>query len=167
MREPYSTHLILPDAAATRALGAALARVLRMCASDSFVIFLQGELGAGKTTLVGGLLAELGFRGPVRSPTYTLVEPYEFDGGRALHHVDLYRLATPSEVEPLGLRDLLGENAILLVEWPSKGAEQVPSADLSIGLIYEADGAQRRAALIPLTSKGGKLLAGFIGVTEQ
>jgi tRNA threonylcarbamoyladenosine biosynthesis protein TsaE len=167
MRESDSTHITLPDAPATRELGARLARVLRSAHADSFVIFLEGELGAGKTTLVGGLLAELGFAGPVRSPTYTLVEPYELQDSRVLHHIDLYRLATPDEVEPLGLRDLLGHRGVLLIEWPSKGADQVPAADLLLRLAYASNGSQREASLSSLTSKGGKLLAGFIGVTEQ
>jgi len=167
MRESDPTHLTLPDASATRGLGATLAQALRSAPVDSFIIFLEGELGAGKTTLVGGLLAEFGFSGPVRSPTYTLVEPYDLPDGRMLHHIDLYRLATPGEVEPLGLRDLLAQAAILLIEWPSKGAEQVPAADLLVRLVYAADGSQRQATLSALTSKGRKLLAGFIAVTEQ
>jgi tRNA threonylcarbamoyladenosine biosynthesis protein TsaE len=144
-----------------------LAQALRLAPVDSFIIFLEGELGAGKTTLVGGLLAELGFSGPVRSPTYTLVEPYELQDDRVLHHIDLYRLVTPDEVEPLGLRDLLARAGILLIEWPSKGAEQIPPADLSVRLVYAAGGSQRRATLSALTSKGRGLLAGFIPVTEQ
>ena len=167
MRESNSAHLTLPDASATRCLGASLARALTHYPAESFVIFLEGELGAGKTTLVSGLLAELGFRGPVRSPTYTLVEPYEVNGGRVLHHVDLYRLATPHEVEPLGLRDSLGHAGVLLIEWPSKGEGQLPLPDVTVQLAYEAQGAHRHAVLIPLTLKGTNLLATFIGVTEQ
>jgi tRNA threonylcarbamoyladenosine biosynthesis protein TsaE len=131
------------------------------------VIFLEGELGAGKTTLVAGLLSELGFRGLVRSPTYTLVEPYEIDSDRALYHIDLYRLATPDEVEPLGLRDLSANDGILLIEWPSKGEGHLPAPDLHIRLEYVADGTQRSVHLTAPTSKGGSLLAGFIGVMEQ
>jgi tRNA threonylcarbamoyladenosine biosynthesis protein TsaE len=167
MRESNSAHLTLPDASATRRLGASLAKALACYPAEPFVIFLEGELGAGKTTLAGGLLAELGFRGPVRSPTYTLVEPYELNGGRTLHHVDLYRLATPHEVEPLGLRDSLGHAGVLLVEWPSKGEGQLPLPDVSVQLTYEAEGAHRRAVLTALTLKGSKLLETFIGVTEQ
>lgn len=167
MRESDSAQLTLRDAAATRALGAAFARALRAAQGESWVIFLEGELGAGKTTLVGGLLAEFGFAGPVRSPTYTLVEPYELQGHRPLHHVDLYRLAVPDEVEPLGLRDLLDHAGILLIEWPSKGADRIPSADISIRLVYAADGTQRKVLVSPDTSKGRKLVAGIIGVMEQ
>ncbi|HEU4600342.1 MAG TPA: tRNA (adenosine(37)-N6)-threonylcarbamoyltransferase complex ATPase subunit type 1 TsaE [Steroidobacteraceae bacterium] len=167
MRESDTAHLKLADAGATRELGAALARALSSFPSECFVIYLEGELGAGKTTLVAGLLATLGFKGPVRSPTYTLVEPYELQAGRALNHIDLYRLAAPDEVEPLGLRDLLRQTGILLIEWPSKGAGQLPSPDLTIKLEYEADGLQRRATVRGVTSKGCNLLAGLVAVTEQ
>jgi tRNA threonylcarbamoyladenosine biosynthesis protein TsaE len=167
MCESNSVHVSLPDAAATRALGAAFARTLRSAPAESFVIYFEGELGAGKTTLVGGLLAELGVRGAVRSPTYTLVEPYEFAADRVLHHIDLYRLATPDEVDALGLRDLLAHAGILLIEWPSKGEGRVPQPDALVRLAYDQGGARRQAALTALTSKGGRLLADFVGVTEQ
>jgi tRNA threonylcarbamoyladenosine biosynthesis protein TsaE len=130
------------------------------------VIFLEGELGAGKTTLVSGLLAEMGFAGSVRSPTYTLLEPYEF-AHRPLTHIDLYRLSEPAEVEGLGLRDLLDLANALVIEWPSKGVGHLPEPDLVIQLAYEANGDHRAATIDAPTSKGRKLLAGFIGVTEQ
>ena len=166
MRESDSAHLILPDASATRALGASLAAALRALAAEFFVIFLEGELGAGKTTLVSGLLHELGFVGSVRSPTYTLIETYDLSR-LIVHHVDLYRLVSPQELETLGLRDLLGQSGVLLMEWPSKGGDQLPMPDVSIQLFYDSAGERRRAVLNPITSKGGKLLAGFIGVMEQ
>jgi tRNA threonylcarbamoyladenosine biosynthesis protein TsaE len=105
---------------AMRAFGARLARaVLAAPASQSLLVTLSGDLGAGKTTLVGGLLAELGHVGPVRSPTYTLIEPYRLQG-RDIAHCDLYRLRHPDELDDLGLRDLQGTGSVLLVEWPER-----------------------------------------------
>jgi tRNA threonylcarbamoyladenosine biosynthesis protein TsaE len=166
MREPSSVHLILADAAATRRLGAALAQALSVDVAESVVVFLEGELGAGKTTLVSGLLAQLGFVGSVRSPTYTLLEPYDV-GHRSLTHVDLYRLSDPAEVDGLGLRDLLEQGSALLIEWPSQGTGHLPEPDLVIRLAYESTGDRRAATIDGPTAKGRKLLAAFIGVTEQ
>lgn len=106
-----STELQLADPDATEALGARLARM----APEQLVIYLHGDLGAGKTTLVRGLLRELGHQGPVPSPTYTLLEPYEL-GGRTVLHLDLYRLADPEELDYLGLRDYLDQPLLMVVE---------------------------------------------------
>jgi len=129
--------IIAADADATRAFGQQLARALDRV-DGAFVIAFQGDLGAGKTTLVGGLLKALGYTGHVRSPTYTLIEPYELNG-RSIYHLDLYRLIDPSEVEPLGLRDLLQPSSVLLIEWPEKGGGAIPPVDLTIRLDYDAD----------------------------
>lgn len=131
----------LPDPAATEALGARLAGVLPPAA----MVYLQGPLGAGKTCLVRGLLRALGHQGAVRSPTYTLVEPYEASGLRLLH-LDLYRLADAEELEFLGLRDWLGDPHLLLVEWPERGAGVLPSADLEIRLDPSGPGRQATVA---------------------
>ena len=121
---------------ATRALGERLADALRHAPLDRpIVIDLNGELGAGKTTLASGLLQHLGVKGPVRSPTYTLIEPYEIDA-RTLYHLDLYRLANARELDMLALRDLLQPGAVLLVEWAEKGAGALPMADLAVNLRY-------------------------------
>jgi len=140
-----------------RAIGAALAAALTnglaiepsihqsSVSHSAAVIALRGELGAGKTTLVGGLLSALGHRGPVRSPTYTLIEPYEFSG-RPVYHLDLYRLIDPAEVEGLGVRDLLAGNALLLIEWPEKGGDFVPAADLELSIDYAGAGRQLRVS---------------------
>jgi tRNA threonylcarbamoyladenosine biosynthesis protein TsaE len=102
------------------------------------LITLSGELGAGKTTLTGGLLQALGHAGPVRSPTYTLVEPYRF-GGRDVHHCDFYRLRHPDEVDDLGLRDLRAPGSLLLVEWPEKAEGRLGAPDLAVTLRYASD----------------------------
>lgn len=130
----------LADETDTEALGAAIAR----CLPATVIISLDGDLGAGKTTLVRGLLRALGHRGPVRSPTYTLVESYEV-GGYRLHHLDLYRVADPEELEFLGLRDLLSPPSVLLVEWAERGAGVLPSADIEIGLSVSGSGREATA----------------------
>ncbi|WP_018717211.1 tRNA (adenosine(37)-N6)-threonylcarbamoyltransferase complex ATPase subunit type 1 TsaE [Arhodomonas aquaeolei] len=119
----------LPDAAATEAVGMALAA----CLPEALTVTLAGDLGAGKTTLARAVLRGLGHTGAVRSPTYTLIEPYEC-GGRRVFHLDLYRLADPEELEFLGLRDLFERPAVVLVEWPERGAGVLPAPDLRLAL---------------------------------
>lgn len=124
-----------PDPDAQTAFGAALAGV---CPAGC-VIHLLGDLGAGKTTLVRGFLRARGHDGPVRSPTYTLIEPYELAGG-AVYHLDLYRLGDPEELEYLGLRDLLGGEATLLIEWPERGEGWLPPPDLVLDIAHREAG---------------------------
>jgi len=140
----------LPDAEATEALGARLAQSI-----SPGIVYLQGDLGAGKTTLTRGLLRALGHQGRVRSPTYTLVEPYRF-ARSVVYHLDLYRLADPEELEWLGLRDMLDEHALLLVEWPERGIGVLPAADLVIRLEYSGSG--RRVTLDAASAAGEQLL---------
>jgi tRNA threonylcarbamoyladenosine biosynthesis protein TsaE len=129
---------------AMRALGARFASALLAApgaASTSLLVTLVGDLGAGKTTFVGGLLQALGHVGPARSPTYTLIEPYSL-AGRDVQHCDLYRLRDPGELEDLGLRDLRGPGSVLLVEWPEKAGGRLGAADVTIEIAY--DGADAR-----------------------
>ena len=154
-----------------RALGRALGAALRTAGSGALVIGIEGELGAGKTTLVGGILAALGVTGAIRSPTYTLIEPYEA-AGLQLYHIDLYRLNSAREVEALGIRDLLDARAVLLIEWPSRGAGALPTEDLSVAIEYQgptaAGGAQRRLLTAQAhSSAGDKLLEQILAATSE
>ncbi len=97
----------------------------------TFSIYLQGDLGAGKTTLARGILRGCGFQGKVKSPTYTLVETYS-SAGREIFHFDLYRLESAEELANIGFRDYFADNALILVEWPEKAATLLPAADLVI-----------------------------------
>lgn len=132
----------LADAAATEALGSALAGPLSRASRDvPVVVYLDGPLGAGKTTLARGLLRGLGHRGRVRSPTFTLLEPYEL-GSCTVIHLDLYRLADTAELDYLGLADLLVPGNVVVVEWAARGGQRLPRADLRIGLDYHGDARQ-------------------------
>lgn len=137
----------LADEAATRALGAALAPALL----PGLTIYLLGDLGAGKTTLVRGLLEGLGHRGAVRSPTYTLIEPYAVSKLN-LYHFDFYRFTDPEEFVDAGLEEYFGGDGVCLVEWPDKGAPFAPPADLEIQLEPEGEG---RSAVLRAVSERG------------
>lgn len=136
------TALLLHSAEETAALGAAVAAALAGRAGA--VVHLEGPLGAGKTTLARGLLRALGVTGAIRSPTYTLLEPYEISG-RSLVHLDLYRLGGERELESLGLRDYPPERCWWLIEWPERAGGRLPPPDLRIELAHDPAG--RRAAL--------------------
>lgn len=152
------SEFFLKDAAATEALGAQLAQALPARA----VVHLHGDLGAGKSTLARALLRALGVTGAIRSPTYTLVEPYALaSGGQALH-LDLYRIGDPGELEFLGLDPT--ETQLWLVEWPERGRGALPDADLDVTLAVE--GAGRRCVLTALTAVGAQWLAEAEGGSE-
>ena len=127
----------LPDAAATGRLGVALAHAQ----PGPAVVFLHGDLGAGKSSLARAMLHALGVIGPVKSPTYTLVERYALAQGDALH-LDLYRIAASSELEFLGLDDGAACTRLWLVEWPDRGAGALPPPDLHVLLNHVAQGRQ-------------------------
>lgn len=158
MRQSSSITLSARCAQEMQALGHALGQSLPAEGRGAVVIGFEGELGAGKTTLVQGVLRALGARGPIRSPTYTLIEPYEL-GERRLYHLDLYRLAEPGEAEALGLRDLLEPSSVLLIEWPSRGAGWLPPADLAIDIEY-AETTARRGSSASGTDAGDDAGAG-------
>ena len=139
------------DAPAMERLGGELASY---CPKGS-LIYLQGELGTGKTTWVRGFLRGFGYTGNVKSPTYTLVEPYLFNG-RQIYHFDLYRLEDPQELETIGLRDYLDGQGICLVEWPEKAKSVLVSPDLWLKIDYLQT--QRRVEIEALSTLGNTCL---------
>ena len=143
----------LPDEAATVAAGAKMGRAL----NTGCVVFLVGELGAGKTTFTRGALRALGHAGSVKSPTYTLCEPYDLANEAQLCHLDLYRLSNPEELEFLGIRDYVASGAILLIEWPSKGEGWLPAPDLQVAL--QATDTGRQLEISAMTADGQDLLS--------
>ena len=146
MREHY-----LEDAVATESFGARLSDACE----GGLLVFLHGHLGAGKTTLVRGFLRACGHKGPVKSPTYTLVEPYTTPRGM-LYHLDLYRLADAEELEWIGIRDLLSDASICLIEWPEQGAGILSEPDLHIYM--RAKGKGREIRLQPVSLRGERVV---------
>jgi tRNA threonylcarbamoyladenosine biosynthesis protein TsaE len=141
----------LQDESATVALGERLGGLL----VGGLCIYLEGDLGAGKTTLTRGLLKSKGHSSAVKSPTYTLVEQYQFDQ-LDIYHFDLYRLADPEELDFVGIRDYFHSSAVCLVEWAERGAGILPACDLRI--IISVDGRGRVCELRANTTKGEQLL---------
>lgn len=146
--------LDLSDAVATQALGAKLGEVLE----PGLVLYLHGDLGAGKTTLVRGLLQHLGHAGKVKSPTYTLVEPYVVSG-LELYHFDLYRFIDPEEWMASGFRDYFNRQTVCIVEWPEQAHGFLPEADIDIRLQWHGNG--RRVVMTSATSTGKQCLERF------
>lgn len=146
----------LTDELQQTALGARLAQVL-----DQGVVYLEGDLGSGKTTFTRGFIHHLGHQGAVKSPTYTLVEPYLLDQ-KTVYHFDLYRVADPEELEMIGIRDYFDEGALCLIEWPDKGRGYLPSPDLRLSFrLAEPQG--RHLDIQALTPQGEQALKALQG----
>ncbi|HSD69304.1 MAG TPA: tRNA (adenosine(37)-N6)-threonylcarbamoyltransferase complex ATPase subunit type 1 TsaE [Woeseiaceae bacterium] len=161
MRKPVTASFVLEDEAATGALAAGMADALP-ADTAGWIVLLQGELGAGKSTFARALLRRLGHRGPVPSPTYTLVEPYEI-GGRVIYHIDLYRINDPDELQYLGWSDWA--DGMILVEWPERAGTQLEHADVRVHLEYA--GAGRSATLSGLSQRGSELVRRATPVSEH
>ncbi|MCV2403105.1 tRNA (adenosine(37)-N6)-threonylcarbamoyltransferase complex ATPase subunit type 1 TsaE [Marinomonas sp. C2222] len=137
-------------------LGAAFSSSLK----EGAVVYLEGDLGMGKTTLVRGVLRGLGHEGAVKSPTYTLVEPYDVSGFEA-YHFDLYRLSDPEELEYMGVRDYFSETSLCFIEWAEMGRGVLPEADLIVSLSFIKDG--RHVVFSAKTEKGKAALSSLKG----
>lgn len=150
---PTERSVWLADPAATEALGARLAAATTL----PLTVALDGTLGAGKSALARAWLGALGVRGRIKSPTYTLIERYPLPDGGLAWHLDLYRIADPEELHHLGLDELGASPALVLVEWPERGAGALPAFDLTVRLAAEGEG--RRAGLQAHSAVGATLLA--------
>jgi tRNA threonylcarbamoyladenosine biosynthesis protein TsaE len=146
--------LSLASAQATEELGAGLAHILALAhrvRGNACIIYLRGDLGAGKTTLARGFLRGLGYVGRVKSPTYTLVETYRVEDARVFHF-DLYRLVDPEELDYIGFRDYVDDRSILLIEWPEHGLGVLPQDDLRIEMTFAGDSIADEARSCQLTA---------------
>lgn len=152
--------LSLVDEAASIELGRRLGRQF----AAGGVLFLEGTLGAGKTTLTRGLLQYFGHQGAVKSPTYTLVEPYELEAIR-LFHFDLYRLGDPEELEFMGIRDYFCPTHLCVLEWPVKGEGFLPKPDVRIALAVTPPG--RTAKLSAETARGEQIIAALAAAWSE
>lgn len=144
----------LVDTDATISLGCSLANIVKSL-NHGIVVYLNGDLGAGKTTLTRGFVQGMGHNGNVKSPTYTLVEPYEL-GQWQVYHFDLYRLADPEELEYMGIRDYFNQQSCAFIEWPEKGQGALQKADIVIDLAYSKE--QRVVNITAENELGKKVL---------
>ena len=154
----HELKLRLADERATEALGSKLAGSL----VDGLVVYLSGDLGTGKTCLVRGLLQALGHDGPVKSPTYTLVENYSLPG-RDIYHFDLYRLHDPEELDLIGIRDYFDGHTCCFIEWPERGQGWLPQQDLEVHITLHGEG--REAVITAATDPGQSVLVNLTALT--
>lgn len=152
MTEASTKTIFLADETAQVSLAAAVGKQLK----SSFVMLLKGDLGAGKTTFARGFIHASGFDGVVKSPTYTLVEPYPISHDRMCYHFDLYRLADAEELEFTGARDYFNDNDVCLVEWPERAEGFLPPADWICEFSHQQKG--RNLTVTALTEAGKKLM---------
>ncbi|MCW9716930.1 tRNA (adenosine(37)-N6)-threonylcarbamoyltransferase complex ATPase subunit type 1 TsaE [Avibacterium sp. 21-599] len=146
----------IPDEITMCRFGAKLMQIASNIPTDNgIIIYLNGDLGAGKTTLSRGMIQGLGYSGKVKSPTYTLVEEYHLTE-KSIYHFDLYRLSDPEELEFMGIRDYFNAQSICLIEWSEKGRGLLPPADLIINIDYVDDA--RNVALLPNSREGKQIL---------
>jgi tRNA threonylcarbamoyladenosine biosynthesis protein TsaE len=153
MKEIYKK--FIPDESGMLNFGKQLAHALLPDLSHNRILFLYGQLGAGKTTLARGFLFGLGYEGKVKSPTYTLVEPYEL-AECTIYHFDLYRLHHPQEIESIGVQDYFVANAICLIEWPEHSSGLLPTPDIACHIRIQDDG--REIKLVAQTTQGETIL---------
>ncbi len=151
--ENFFVKLNIPNETAMLALGKKLAAVC-----DRAIIFLHGELGAGKTTLTRGFLQGLGVKNHVKSPTYTLVESYQLND-RMIYHFDFYRVRDPRELDFMGIQDYFDQDALCLIEWPEQGGNLLPAPDLSCYIEQINHG--RGVKLVPRSVRGEQMMHRF------
>lgn len=172
-------HILIPNEEAMESFGDSLAKVLTEILkvnqaknTEAFkkpiVLFLQGDLGAGKTTIVRGFLRGLGFQGKVKSPTFTLVEEYDFQSPGTVYHFDLYRVDSPEELNLIGIRDYFKENSISIIEWPEKGGGLLMNPDINfkIRIPNSGEGEGRDIELQASSSLGQEFLSSLMSLTS-
>jgi tRNA threonylcarbamoyladenosine biosynthesis protein TsaE len=151
----HNLPLTIKSPKAMQAFGKKLAQALQKEHCQSSIIYLCGELGSGKTTLVRGFLRAFGYQGKVKSPTFTLLESYQVKTQK-IFHFDLYRLNNAEELEYIGIRDYFSSDAIVLIEWPERASSVLPKADLILSLQHDAKNPQQR--LVALTAENNKVI---------
>jgi len=160
----------LADEQATIAVGEGLAKIVLANneqedkVKSALIVYLNGDLGAGKTTLTRGFVRGMGHKGNVKSPTYTLVEPYDLPPWQ-VYHFDLYRLGDAEELEYMGIRDYFAENCCCFIEWPEKGAGILAKADIVIELDYQDE--QRTVELLACSKRGEAVLQRYSQQNKQ